>query len=238
MRVQDLPGRERLAQADLLLLLARLLSPPPEDRSVFALPLEDRKRLLEAAGIPARAEESGQLGLALAEAERIDPEAWQAEYTRLFDGAGPCPVNETAYVRRDKGTLLPDIAGFYQAFGWEPDAPGEKLDHLAIELEFAALLLVMAAAAEAEGREEDHRTTESALHSFVDDHLGEWIPSFGIRLAESSRLPLYQLTARVILGIWKVLVERRGWTWAGTVDRGPAPGEDAPFTCGMEPEAG
>ncbi len=136
---------------------------------------------------------------------------WVAEHNRLFEGGVTCPPNETAYVRRDKGVILADIAGFYRAFGFEPAAEtGEKPDHIIAELQFAALLLVMAGRAAADGRFDDESTTRRALASFAADHLGAWIDLFSRRLAEVSWLPCFSELGAAVLAAWRAVCDHHG----------------------------
>lgn len=101
----------------------------------------------------------------------------RARYVELFDRGGQrASLYETEYGRMrgmSKGRDLADLAGFYQAFGLTLDeARHEMLDHLAVELEFYAVLLLkqdlLAQAADAEGS----AIVESARRKFLAEHLG------------------------------------------------------------------
>jgi nitrate reductase assembly molybdenum cofactor insertion protein NarJ len=135
----------------------------------------------------------------VAAAHETAGDSWRAEYHRLFEGAIGCPVNEAAYVRRDKGMLLADIVGFYLAFGLSSaPAKGERPDHLRCELEFLAVLFVMLARAEEGGAEEDRKVTLAAMRGFMADHLGEWLGPFCARLEATSTVGLYGRLAAFI----------------------------------------
>ncbi|MCU0233243.1 MAG: molecular chaperone TorD family protein [Thermoanaerobaculales bacterium] len=154
--------RQLLARADLLLLLASWLrlAPAAETRPASPAELEE---LAAACGLGS--ELAPEL-TGLAAARRASSSAdWSAECTGLFEGGCPCAVNETAYVRRDKGAILADLAGFYRAFGFAPAADvGEKPDHIVSELQFTALLLVMLARArDADDRRRPPRRLDRAL---------------------------------------------------------------------------
>lgn len=199
-----------LAQADALLLLARLLSgPSPDLAGRVEAARESLDELLSAMGA---AERRGLWQEALAHARALDPEAWADEHTRLFEGPAPCPINETGYVRRDKGQILADVAGFYRAFGFRLErGSGEKLDHLVAELEFCALLLVMLARAEADpDMTEQADVTRDALAAFARDHLGEWVGGFAARLTLTTNLPFYAALARLLEGVWADVCDANG----------------------------
>lgn len=112
----------------------------------------------------------------------------RSEYVELFDrGDGRTPLYETEYGRMrgmSKGTELSDINGFYLAFGLAPDdgpAQQEMADHIAVELEFYAVLLARQAAlleaADAEGAD----IVEDARRKFLVDHLGRLAPAIAQR---------------------------------------------------------
>jgi len=222
----------RLAQADLLLLAARLFSPPPADRALFDVDAETLAAMLGAAGMdPAP---NGAIGRALEAARIADPEAWRAEHTRLFDGSGACPMNETVHIRRDKGAILADVAGFYRAFGWRAVERGEKLDCLVTELEFAAVLLAMLAEAERAGSPERAEVTLAALRSFFADHLGEWLPLFCERLRETAALGLFLDAAEALEAVFGHVAAEIGVPAPIGPEGAPFLLEEGtPFTCGM-----
>ncbi len=99
-----------------------------------------------------------------------------------------CPPYETEYCASKDATHrahhMADIAGFFYAFGVEPDAAHpERVDHVALGLAFVALLLekrALLAGADGYGplelaREEICR---DALTAFVRDHVVWWVPTF------------------------------------------------------------
>ncbi|MDX1388597.1 MAG: molecular chaperone TorD family protein, partial [Acidobacteriota bacterium] len=180
-----------LVLADLLFLQARALSPPGAgEGSVAAVSDHELDDLVTRSGID-RESANELIGL-LSAVRACAPESWSSEYARLFDGAQACPPNETAYVRRDKGVILADIAAFYRAFGFDvAKGSSEKADHIVAELQFVALLHVKLARALAADEDEHAETTRRALEAFVTDHLGCWIDAFRARLTEVAELDLY-----------------------------------------------
>jgi TorA maturation chaperone TorD len=230
-RDRDADRVRLLAEADLLLLLARWLDRP----GVGAEPDADElAELARAAGVEGAA---GALDGIAAARTATPPAEWLAEHARLFEGGVDCPPNETAYVRRDKGAILADIAGFYRAFGFEPSADtGEKADHVVAELQFAALLLVMAARASAGGREDDAEVTSRALSSFWADHLGAWVDLFCDRLGRVGRLPCLRELGGAVLLVWGAIASRHGLVPA---DNRPVPHEPelegTPYECDQCP---
>jgi len=140
---------------------------------------------------------------ALQEQADSQPAALETAYNELFDCSVACPINEAAYIRRDKGAILGDIHGFYQAFGLRLTESWERGDHLVCELECCALLLVMWANADKAGNDEAAQIAEDALRAFIGDHLGEWLPTFCERLAFVSPCDAYASAAQALQLLWQ-----------------------------------
>ncbi|MCC7407166.1 MAG: molecular chaperone TorD family protein [Phycisphaeraceae bacterium] len=233
----DLADPVRLcALADLLLLGCDTLRPP----ELATRSLRDIDAALEGLLAAAGAESGSSLAAAMHEVARqallTDLDAWRDEHYRLFEGAMLCPLNQTAYVRRDKGAILGDLCGFYSAFGFAASRnTGEKPDHLLTELEFLAILLVMLARATGESR----LITRKAIGSLAEDHLCDWIAGAWERLALVTSLPYYAAVADLFREIWTHL--------AGQLDLPPAQATapdlaasepEDPYECGMAPPGG
>ena len=221
-----------LAQADLLLLLAQIFAPPsakmPVMQDIETLALEE---LLQKTGSsdPGHLREVFQQLRQLSKTTNI--ETWMGEYNRLFETNVACPINETGFIRRDKGVILADIAGFYKAFGFElSEAATEKADHLTGELEFFAMLLVMLAQAQ---DEEAQRTTYNALSAFSADHIGDWLPTFCERLTETTNLRFYQRLAELLQGVWSEVVTINGLPIPSGEITGLPEDSGTPYECGM-----
>jgi TorA maturation chaperone TorD len=103
-----------------------------------------------------------------------------AEFSRLFDRATVPPYETSQSGSAGQTQVLADIAGFYRAFGFE--VRGERPDHAAPELEFAALLCAKEAYARLCGEDEGAETCAQARARFLDEHLLGWLPAFAGRL--------------------------------------------------------
>ena len=115
-----------------------------------------------------------------------------AQYERVFGlvSSKECPPYETDYCRQTfsvyRSQRMADVAGCYRAFGLEPsrDRP-ERHDHLALELEFMAWLLVKERhALRRDGAEaaEQAAVCRDAQRLFVREHLAWWVPAFALAL--------------------------------------------------------
>jgi TorA maturation chaperone TorD len=137
----------------------------------------------------------------------------RSDYDRIFGLIIPkeCPPYETEYHPPAQTFLrsqqLADIAGFYRAFGVEPGGSAhERPDHLALELEFVALLLTKkrlvldGPAADSSAREQAD-VCDQALHDFVRDHLAWWVPAFAAGLRRKADHGLYHALARVLAAL-------------------------------------
>jgi putative dimethyl sulfoxide reductase chaperone len=223
-----------LARADMLLVLADLLRSPAHQWPRQALPAAaDIDQLMAVADIgDADGALAAELRNAVSEAAIVQRDQLSDEHHRLFEGAMPCPLNETAYVRRDKGAIIGDLAGFYAAFGFEPStASGEKCDHLLVELEFIAALLVMTAEAH---DAEQRATAAAALSDFAAAHAGDWIPAVCTLLGEVTVLPLFQHTAGALELLWQRLVADHGWPITPETAAASARQDEpeSPYECG------
>ncbi|MCG3138832.1 MAG: hypothetical protein HJJLKODD_02701 [Phycisphaerae bacterium] len=225
-----------LAQADLLLLLKDVLITPIRQSAQWPAlgEIEQIRQLFNHAGLDA-SEPHADLLVQLWQESIADHGALLAlVHGQLFEGAMLCPVNETAYIRRDKGAILADLAGFYQAFGFDGGRLPEKLDHITVELEFVAILLIMLAQAVQENHTEHLEVTTTAFRNFMGDHLGEWGLLFAERLAATSPHPLHQLTARLLVELWQMITTEH--SLAPLAEGTPALLEEeatGPYECGM-----
>ncbi|HKI32869.1 MAG TPA: molecular chaperone TorD family protein [Gemmataceae bacterium] len=215
-----------LARECLYRFLAVALTDPAADAWPLLLDADSQRLAAEAAGLlrdeaaaaPA-ALGFGELppdGLDLAPllAESRRPRAeLTAEYDRVF-GLVPSPEclpYETEYHATAepffRAQQLADVAGFYRAFGLEPSRGWpERPDHLALELEFLALLLAKKRLASA-GAEDDNeaaaraRVCAEAEDAFFRDHLAWWVPSFATGLRRKAGQGFYAALGQALAAL-------------------------------------
>lgn len=143
----------------------------------------------------------------------------QADHDRVFGlaAARECPPYETEYHPNSepffRSQQLADVAGFYRAFGLEPnlDTP-DRPDHVALELEFMAFVLLkrrlaLAAADEDPEAAENAKVCERAEHSFFRDHLAWWLPAFAAALRRQAGHGFYVAVGMALAAL--VHAERR-----------------------------
>jgi TorA maturation chaperone TorD len=129
--------------------------------------------------------------------ESPTPEAYLAIFGHTVKG--DCPPHEIEYGELKADPLfqphrLADIAAFYNAFGLEvaPDAT-ERVDHIAMECEFYA---VLCAKEEVAGDQiEFCRETQK---KFLREHLARWTPAFSRRVERLSDSEFYRHAARLL----------------------------------------
>ncbi len=114
-------------------------------------------------------------------------ETLAAAHTRLFAGEVPCSTCETEHEfdAFAKARQLADIAGFYRAFGLKvaADRPAPA-DAIATELEFLSHLAMRQAVASVNGWEDRGEICLDARRTFLEDHLGRWVPLFCATVAQ------------------------------------------------------
>lgn len=162
-----------------------------------------------------------------------------AEHTRLFAGQVACSAHETEYEFDPfaKSRQLADIAGFYRAFGLKP--VGERSgppDFIATECEFMGFLLRKQVYAAAEGLDAQEAICLEAQRSFLEDHLGRWVPVFERELRGQLEVPsLYLAAARLcarFVADEVALLDVRPRPYA---QRLSSAGDADPFACAMCP---
>lgn len=129
----------------------------------------------------------------------LDPSSYEdfaAAYLACFGHTvrGDCPMNEIEYgdIKADplfQPHRLSDLGAFFAAFGLElvPD-PGQRIDHISIELEFMSVLAAKEAYAIEHQFDEDHiDLLRDAQKKFMREHLGRWTPAFARRLARMAQ---------------------------------------------------
>lgn len=115
-------------------------------------------------------------------------EALRQEYVAAFTHTSPkdYPVYEVEYAAnvpfRDSRHLS-RLADFYRAFGLQP-VPGERLDHIGVELEFMYFLTYKEAYAGQHQGPEKAEICRYAQGRFLEEHLGCWASPFFRQLRE------------------------------------------------------
>lgn len=127
----------------------------------------------------------------------------QGDYVACFEaGSARAPLYETEYGRMrglSKGKDLADVVGFYSAFGLTLGEAPEMPDHVAVELEFYALLLHKqeVLASDPEGTE----IVLDARRKFLADHLGGFVGALAQRpsvVASAVYGPLFAWVAGLV----------------------------------------
>ena len=234
------------AQADLVLLTVEMLRSPQaiaESRQPpwFELSREELEQLLHV-GLGAASEVADPAAsrpsprAALAEVHRcgrlLKPDTWSDEYWRMFDGATACPLNQASYIRRDKGTILGDLSGFYHAFGFQGSTvQGERPDHLLCQLEFVAMLLALAS--QAPDASSCEVVTE-ALSRYARDHMHDWLPSACWQMCEAAQIEYFGAVAQWVLVLWQSLTDFHAWPIDALPGNHlkPIVDPDDPYECG------
>jgi TorA maturation chaperone TorD len=182
------------------------------------------------------AEQLPTLEEALAEVHQLgqstNVDCWNDEYCRLFDGSQACPLNQASYIRRDKGTILGDLAGFYAAFGWKNNpANGERPDHLVTQIEFIGMLLAMSAQTHDDQQRE---VVHAAMAEFAKLHMHDWLPSVCKQMTESTQLAYFGALAQWLMVLWVQLTLEHDWSLDGVEQAIHAPNIDPedPYECG------
>lgn len=161
-------------------ILASLLTSYPDEGFV-----ENISILLENEGINLPDSLNSSLQDLLKYEERLAD--LRSEYIEIFDHSKvQNPLYETEYGRERamfKANELSDIAGFYQAFGFEMDDNGthELQDHISVELEFYSLLMMKANFLTEAGDQEGAEIVTDAMRKFLESHLGRFVSSIGER---------------------------------------------------------
>lgn len=163
--------------------------------------------LQRAYAAPMTPELTADLGEALAlyaaltdlELPHADEPPTEAAFNRLFVGPGRLPAPPYESVWRSEDRLLMQasaeaIRSFYRAYGAQNTRP-EPEDHLALELEFYALLQQRFVA----GR--DPQRHLAAQQQFLTEHLATWVPAFCKAIQTHTTSPFYRNLAESTLRI-------------------------------------
>ena len=170
---------EQLAQAAAWRLLAHLFTRPRDGFApeAEALAREVRDPVLREGAELARGAEEGP-------------------YHALLGPGGRASAREVAYRGfLDPGRLLSELAGLYEAFGFAPRSE-EPDDHLSVEADFVAYLLVKEIHARAGGRDDAAEITRDARNCFLAEHVAILAKGFAAKLEGGPRY--LELAARAL----------------------------------------
>ncbi|MCF8078085.1 MAG: molecular chaperone TorD family protein [Desulfobacterales bacterium] len=191
MEIADMLKTQETARS---LVYRRLADAFCEPSPALAAVLEEMQAALEILGSGA-CEDAARLKLVFGS---VDIRTLKVDYTALFLGPFlvPAPPYGSVYLedeRRLMGDSTIEAHRQYLSFGLDlspdfKDAP----DHICAELEFMHLLageaLEAVDAADAKRLEERVRRQ----HSFLQNHLGAWVPTFAAKAAEHSGTDFYR----------------------------------------------
>ncbi len=169
-----------------------------------------------------------------------------ANYVDIFGHSisKECPPYETQYGNGDvfqQAQALADIAAFYRAFGVEvSEELKDRLDHIAVELEFMHLLACKEAYALAYHGAEQAELCRRAQAGFVKEHLGRWVPFFAKLLARKAGRGFYRSLAELtgaFIALERAALEVVPEEYRALRSHSIAP-EGACFECGVGKAAG
>lgn len=225
-----------LARADLLFTLRDLCSIPVANGSSDALArvevlADGAAELLQACDI--QGDHAELLAKACLLAREVGTDQRGIDIATWDGAATGLDLHEAAYIRRDRGAILGDIAGFYRAFGLQPGGEGQRVDRLGAELEFMGLLYLLQVRGLAAAELEQVAIVAEAQTAFWKDHLRDWCT---LPAARAELLPAPEWLATALLAIATCLADLAAaheWPAPALDDHGEAD-VLAEAACGME----
>ncbi|MGR3221071.1 MAG: TorD/DmsD family molecular chaperone [Candidatus Anammoxibacter sp.] len=128
------------------------------------------------------------------------------EYISLFghSAQGNCPPFEIEYGEGGEDIRKPhelsDIAAFYRAAGLKhSDRSSDRVDFVAIELEFMSFLFSKQSYAAEKSEEALIKSCTTMQRKFLQDHLARWLPAFTRRIMQYSKDGFYGVLANMTL---------------------------------------
>lgn len=214
----DVQVTNLLARAALYQLLSTLFRHPRS--SNVRIDLEENANVWYAAvdqlSVPARGGLKQPLSLLLKDIRKTGDQEWIRQYENCFGHTAHAkvPAYELEYGEEHshrEPRELADIAAFYQAFGVH-SAPSvhERADHVSVECEFMHFLLYKQAYAESLGEDDHARVCRDGSRSFLEHHLGRWLPAFASRLSRHASGDLMKQIADFVLAFIHVDCETQG----------------------------
>jgi len=198
----DEPAAVGLVRANAYRFLQAAIQAPSDERFRVLIEGPFRQVLLEAAswmqadpGFRPERLGPGELAPSLIEPASLLPnpgdDSVGRDYHDLFGHSisKDCPPYGGEYYPSQDITFrsqrLADVAGFYRAFGLDRAADAkERHDHLAFEAAFMETIILRDLYAAREGLGAERiEVCRRAQRAFFVDHLGWWLPAFGLRLS-------------------------------------------------------
>ena len=128
-----------------------------------------------------------------------------SEFPQLFSHnlTPDCSPYETEYGSSHifwQSQQLADIVGFYRAFGVElKDTAHERVDHIAVELEFMSYLTLKEAHILKHRSDANVEITQDAERKFLKDHLAKWVRPFRDRIQKKLSGSAYAKLANLLV---------------------------------------
>ncbi len=166
----------------------------------------------------------------------------ESEYLSIFDIGGIISPYETEYLREKlsrKPFELADIAGFYHAFGFDLSDGGgrEPVDHIAVELEFMAIMKLKEEYAMKTRQEENRMIVRDASADFLRVHLARWGFNYCRRIRELECDEFYKRLGGLLESLLQLECARYGLDaefLEKETGRRPSEGVDSDdFACGL-----
>jgi len=124
--------------------------------------------------------------------------ATERQYHSVFGPGGPASPREVSYYEAvELGSLMSELAGYYEAFGYRP-AIAEPPDHVAVETGFVAYLMFKQAYALSAGDHEHATATSEAAERFRVGHLARMATPLAAQLAQSDIPYLVRASALLV----------------------------------------
>ena len=143
-----------------------------------------------------------------------DVEELRRTYAATFGTGGEASISryEVAYAPGSLVTntdRMADIAGFYSAFGLEiADDARDRTDYLPTQLEFLQHLTLQVAYLDDEGDEDGVAVVTEATRSFLEDHVGRWVPRFVDAVEEETNEAFYLALGELLEAFVTAEIER------------------------------
>ena len=196
-----------LARSFIYQMISFLLRPPSPETDDFQMAEEapECRKAIDALDFPQKSHLKNSLELLIQSLQQITSQQWLSSYQTCFGHTayGPVPIYELEYGEEHshrQPQQLADISAFYHAFGLKMNEKVyERVDHAAVECEFMQYILLKEAYALTYGQEEKALICRGASERFLRDHLGLWVPSFCLKLAQYDRYPFMKNTAHFVL---------------------------------------